>query len=137
MMDSLGPRKLVYEAALRNLGSLLDEHRLEFVSVVEVDGELVARARYIGTRDFEQLSVDDSETDASMTGGRYTRMLMALGSWLDRRGASDVMITEGEQYLAVGGRAAVPTSSDGYIMGPFEELLVPEEIEALERSGST
>lgn len=136
MMESLHPRKLAYADALRNLGALLDEHGLESISVVEVDEELVARGLYAGTRNFEQLSVDDSRAERPRTDGRYTQILTALGRWLDRRGASDVMITEGEQYLAVGGRAPIPTSAEGYIMGPFEELLVPEEIEALAKSGT-
>lgn len=131
MASDVRERKLVYAETLRTIGALLDEHRLEFITLVEIDGELIARARYSGSRDFEQVIADQRAAAELALDGHYARMLSSIGRWLDSRGATDIVITEGEHYLAVGGQAPTPTGSDGYIMGPFEELLLPEEVDAL------
>ncbi|MFW6074317.1 MAG: hypothetical protein ACOC9Y_01900 [Chloroflexota bacterium] len=138
--EPTGTSRKSYAERLGHLGRILDEGNYRSICIVEVETDLIARACNSPGRDVDMIELPESAVNPRVAGregtrGRYQSVLSAIGTWLDRRGADDIVVTEGDGFIAVGGYAPYEIGESGMMRGPFEELLLPDELAELARLG--
>lgn len=129
-----------YGERLGHLGRILDEGAYRYVCIVEIESDLIARACSTPGREVDMIELPVSAVNPRVAGGagkrgRYQALLSGIGEWFDRRGASNVVVTEGEGFMAVGGFAPYEAGDSGVMKGTFEELLLSDELAELARRG--
>lgn len=129
-----------YAERLGHLGRILDEGSYRHICVIELDSDLIARACSTPGREVEMIELPVSAVNPSVAEregkrGRYQALLSGIGAWFDRRGASNIVMTEGDSFMAVGGFAPYEAGDSDVMKGRFEELLLRDELAELARLG--
>ena len=153
MQTDLPRYRGTYQDKLRLVGMHIDQNRLVRSKIIEVPGGMLVRATLAdGIADellefpdetfenyfqsaLEQRSEGSGRSDnlrikSELVPTSYSDVLRALGAQLDEWLARSVLISEGHSGIFVTGMRLLDTSVQSRY-SPFDELLMPEDIDAL------